>query len=263
MLIQVDSRETELFNLMNSFIALDSKLNNIELETTQLEVGDICIRLCRESTETIIIERKSIKDLASSIIDGRYKEQSYRLFHTNIPKHNIIYLIEGKISDLNQRFTRIKPNALYSAMIVLQYFKGFSVFRTMSIKESAEYIIRITDKINRESTKGYYDGYVNPYEGVEYQHIVSKNKKTNITPENIGELMLCQIPSVSSNIAKEVMKRFKTIAYLIESIKESGIQCFDSLFTTNSKGQQRNISSTAKVNMVHYLVPNTIENEQH
>lgn len=260
MLIQIDSRENDLFQMVSSLITQNAKIN-IEIETIQLEIGDICIRKNRESEETILIERKSINDLAASIIDGRYKEQSYRLFHTNIPNHNIIYLIEGKVTDLNRRFTRIKPSALYSSMIVLQYFKGFSVFRTMSLKESAEYIVRITDKISRESTKGYYDGFVNPYEGVEYQQVVSKNKKTNITPENIGELMLCQIPSVSSNIAKEVMNRFGTIVNLIESIQESGIECLDSLYTTNTKGQQRNISSTAKSNIVSYLVGHNLNNE--
>ena len=261
MLIQVDSRENELFQLMNSTVVQDVKLSHIEIESIQLEIGDICIRQSRESNETLLIERKSINDLAASIIDGRYKEQSYRLFHADIPNHNIVYLIEGKINDLNRRFSRIKPTALYSAMIVLQYFKGFSVFRTMSIKESAEYIVRITDKISRESTKGYYDGFVNPYEGVEYQQVVSKNKKTNITPDNIGELMLCQIPSVSSNIAKEVMNRFGTIVKLIESIQALGVTCLDSLHTTNSKGQQRKISSTAKSNIVNYLVTRNLNNE--
>jgi len=254
MLIQIDTRENELYSLIETCINSDLKLNTIHIESVQLPIGDICIRPDHDSPEILLIERKSINDLASSIVDGRYKEQSYRLFHTNIPNHNIVYLIEGKITELNRRFSRIKPNALYSSMIVLQYFKGFSVFRTMSIQESANYIVRITDKIMRETKKGYYDGHVNPYDGVEYHQVVSTKKKNNITPENIGELMLSQIPSVSSSIAKEVMNRFGTITNLITSLQESGIECMDSLFTTNTKGQQRNISSTAKENIVKYLI---------
>lgn len=255
MIIQIDTRENELFTLVENILSTDSKLNKLTLEYVQLPVGDICIRPDHESSEILLIERKSINDLAASITDGRYKEQSYRLFHTDLPNHNVIYLIEGKITDLNRRFSRIKPNALYSSMIVLQYFKGFSVFRTMSIRESANYIVRISDKIMRETQRGYYDGCNNPYECVEYQQVVSMNKKNNITPENISELMLCQIPSVSSNIAKEVMNRFGTLTNLIESIQESGIECMDAICTTNTKGQQRNISSTAKSNIVKYLVP--------
>ena len=45
-----------------------------------------------------IVERKTGSDLASSIIDGRYEEQSYRLLHSgDLIPHSVIYLIEGEI----------------------------------------------------------------------------------------------------------------------------------------------------------------------
>lgn len=40
-----------------------------------------------------VIERKKADDLSASIIDGRYKEQKYRL--KNCGAKNIIYLYEG------------------------------------------------------------------------------------------------------------------------------------------------------------------------
>ena len=43
----------------------------------------------------LIIERKSLNDLASSIKDGRYAEQSFRLSNIEHHNHNIVYLIEG------------------------------------------------------------------------------------------------------------------------------------------------------------------------
>ena len=39
--------------------------------------------------------KKTVNDLLSSIVDGRYKEQSLRLDNYNLHNHNIIYLIEG------------------------------------------------------------------------------------------------------------------------------------------------------------------------
>ena len=39
-----------------------------------------------EKEEKLVIERKSINDLLSSIKDGRYAEQSYRL--NGLPNHN-------------------------------------------------------------------------------------------------------------------------------------------------------------------------------
>ena len=42
----------------------------------------------------LIVERKTSNDLASSIRDGRYDEQKFRLRNSGI--NNVIYLIEGK-----------------------------------------------------------------------------------------------------------------------------------------------------------------------
>ena len=47
-----------------------------------------------DEKEVIIIERKTINDLSSSIRDSRYYEQSFRLSECNIPNHYIYYLIE-------------------------------------------------------------------------------------------------------------------------------------------------------------------------
>lgn len=48
-----------------------------------------------------IIERKKADDLAASIIDGRYKEQKFRLKISGIS--NIIYLYEGHPSQASQK----------------------------------------------------------------------------------------------------------------------------------------------------------------
>ena len=48
----------------------------LEIVIDTLPLGDVI--LCENNTEKLIIERKSLGDLASSIKDGRYEEQSYR-----------------------------------------------------------------------------------------------------------------------------------------------------------------------------------------
>ena len=52
----------------------------------------------------MIIERKTLNDLASSIKDGRYKEQGYRLSNCSLHNHNIFYLIEDNLSSYNSKF---------------------------------------------------------------------------------------------------------------------------------------------------------------
>ena len=58
------------------------------VEFKQLDLGDIII--CdEEGSELLMFERKTPSDLASSIIDGRYNEQSFRLSNYKLHNHNI------------------------------------------------------------------------------------------------------------------------------------------------------------------------------
>jgi hypothetical protein len=43
-----------------------------------------------------------------------------------------------------------------------------------------------------------------------YVNVIKKVKKENITPENIDEIMLCQIPGISSVTALAIIKKFNT-----------------------------------------------------
>ena len=118
----------------------------------------------------------------------------------------------------------------YSAMFSLNYYKGFSVFRSFSLDETANIICNMAYKIGKDLTKKpYFENKVPMIssestettdtcdsEKIEvtekdYIGVVKKVKKDNITPDNIGEIMLCQIPGISSVTALAIMGKFKTI----------------------------------------------------
>lgn len=251
--ILIDTRETELYNTIHDF----NTNSDIIIEYSSLHLGDIHI-LNEKRELLLLIERKSINDLASSICDGRYKEQSMRLFHYNVPNHNIIYLIEGKVSELKTRFSRIKPQALYSSMIVLQFFKGFSVFRTLDKQETVKYLLYITDKLKREKNKcGYYNcdnnNDISQNHTIDtmydYCTTIQSVKKDNLNPQNIHEIMLAQIPNVSTTTAKAVMTQFKTLKTLIETYQENP-DCLNDIKTPNN----RRITSTAKKNIIDFIL---------
>ena len=47
---------------------------------------------------------------------------------------------------------------LYSALITLNYFKGYSVIRTKNINETCELVVNFADKLEKESKKeSYYE----------------------------------------------------------------------------------------------------------
>ena len=142
MKLKIDNREKRLIKLLELY-KKEFDLKNIECTVEKLDLGDFII--CDDDgNEKLIIERKSLNDLASSIKDGRYVEQSHRLTGYNMHNHNIIYLIEGDLSTWVNKY-KVQSNTLYTALFSLNYYKGFSVIRTMDINETAEYILRMCD----------------------------------------------------------------------------------------------------------------------
>lgn len=275
MLIKIDTRETALLQMILTQVSTIPVFKNIKIKSETLPIGDIIIN---DNTEDkIIIERKSISDLLSSIKDGRYEEQSYRLNGLNHHNHNIVYLIEGDVNKPN-RFksdNQVEKLTLYSAMFSLNYYKGFSVFRSLSLDETANIICNMAYKIEKDLTKKSY--YQNKTQLVEnesiespivttsedseevqitdkdYVGVVKKVKKDNITPDNIGEIMLCQIPGISSVTSLAIMEKYKTIPNLIKELEINNDSMKD-LSYTNTKGQVRKINKTCIANIVKFLL---------
>ena len=243
-----------------------SNFKDLKLVPEQLPLGDIIIN--DGSKDLVIIERKSLSDLAASIKDGRYEEQSYRLKNLWHHNHNIIYLIEGDFAKHNSFKDRIDKLTLYSAMTSLNYFKGFSVWRSMSLDETALMICNMANKLNKEKDKQpFYSNVLSaPNNNVtettdpvevntsdkDYCSVVKKVKKDNITTENIGEIMLCQIPGISSASALAILAQFKTLPSLIKAI-DTDETCLNSICTTDANGKSRKISKTAIATIIKFL----------
>ena len=282
--INIDYRETKLIELIKTKIdahndnAKNAK-NIITLEISNLPLGDITLSHEKTDKPIIIIERKSVKDLAGSIRDGRYNEQSARLNEYPIANHNIVYLIEGSIRDYKPPNVNMKNPitypALYSSLISVLYYKGFSILRTVDVQETAELLYRITDKISRNSGKNEHPYYsienatsnknansnenANP-DITDALCSGSNKKSSNITPDNIGIIMLCQIPGIGKTAATAIMNEYDTIGDLINDLREDKT-CLNNLKysvgTQSGQGEdnkQRKISKTVIDNLIKYLV---------
>ena len=78
-------------------------------------------------------------------------------------------------------------------------------------------------------------------------------KKENVTPDNIGEIMLCQIPGVSTVTSLAIMEQYKNLPNLIKEL-EMNCDCLKDISCTNSKGQTRKINKTSLANIVKFLL---------
>jgi ERCC4-type nuclease len=253
MIIKVDARERELVELLTVLLKED-KFKGIELVVGSLPLGDVILSL--NQSDKLIIERKTINDLASSIKDGRYSEQSFRLSGLDHPNHNIIYLIEGDLSKWNTyKGTKMDKSTIYSALISINYYKGFSVHRSISSAESATIICSMANKLRKDVAKTPYYGGNQPTKSDEssaednYVSVVKRVKKENITEDNIGELMLCQIPGVSDVTALAIMSKYKTIPELISNLKENK-QCLEDIRTTATN---RRLNKSCIENIIKFL----------
>ncbi|SAM83633.1 related to MUS81-endonuclease involved in DNA repair and replication fork stability [Ustilago bromivora] len=129
----------------------------IDTETRALEVGDavwIARRKNRsglEADEVVldhIVERKRLDDLTSSILDGRWKDQKFRLSSSGLSK--VLYLIEDyDVEDQMGKFALQIQTALSSSQVV----DGFFVERTSGLIASIDYLAAM-DRIVRKIYEG-------------------------------------------------------------------------------------------------------------
>ena len=272
--IKIDVREAELLKKCETNLQVVTNFKDLKLVPEQLPLGDIIIS--DGTNDLLIIERKTLSDLAASIKDGRYEEQSYRLKNLWHHNHNIIYLIEGDFARFNSFKDRIDKQTLYSALVSINYYKGFSVWRSSSVEETALIVCNMAYKIKKEMEKGRTPFYSNTLlqntttlletdnelttatvtddvaTEKDYCTVVKKVKKDNITIENIGEIMLCQIPGISSSSALAILAQFKTMPNLIKSIAADDT-CLNNVCTIDANGKSRKISKTAIATIIKFL----------
>lgn len=293
MKVIIDEREIDLFEKCEMLIRSSPSPSSIQLTKEVLNLGDILIKT-DDNKDVLLIERKSFQDLLASVKDGRYEEQSYRLLHSSgFPPHSVFYLVEGMFSQLR---APIEKKIIMSAITTMQFFKGFSVHRTATLHESAEWLLQFADKIERNFCKGVVPYYLTrpfmkyftrpqgdmkpvdmensvtpPSEHIpedtnlivngsneptqtpaDYCHVVKKVKKENVTPENIGEIILCQIPGISSVTAIAIMKHFKHFTHFIEELTKNPA-CIENM-TTETNGKIRKISKKSIESIKTYLM---------
>jgi len=250
--IVVDCREDALLNRMNA-------IDGLHIESKSLPIADIAFVDPASGQDLLLFERKTLQDLLASIKDGRYEEQSHRLLHsTGVPPHHIVYVLEGLMSQLKSDAER---NLVFSTITSLSYFKGFSVFRTSTVQETADLLVAMSRKIVKDIQKGRRPFYaqthlvanVDPTENTNaYSQFVKKVKKENITETNIAEIMLSQIPGISASSAAEILAHYG--GSILRVIEECSTDCpFNDVILKSANGKTRKLGSNVREALVHYL----------
>ncbi|XP_041635552.1 crossover junction endonuclease MUS81 [Cheilinus undulatus] len=129
--------------------------NGVSFDVRKLNVGDF-LWVAREKVAPVpgqlrapagrelvldyIVERKRMDDLCGSIIDGRFREQKFRLKRCGLRRP--VYLVEecGKAAS----HLSLPETTLQQAIVNTQVVDGFFVKRVQDVRESAAYLTVMT-----------------------------------------------------------------------------------------------------------------------
>jgi ERCC4-type nuclease len=215
----IDTKEKQ-----SSSDVIISLISDYEVIRKNLDVGDFAI-LDDNDTILVVLERKTCKDMASSLGDGRYREQKIRLQNSEAPIKG--YILEGIFSPDGIKIspTRMVTYDTYNSIILgLSIRDKLLVYQTLDteatgkllnqlLKKLPDYLGRIgspVDTVNSGSTqirKVNYDE--------ELIKSVSTIRKKNMTPQVCYLSQLCQIPGVSHKIATHICEAYPNMRTLI------------------------------------------------
>ena len=195
-----DSREDHLIEAISKY---DS---TIKWTKAMIPVGDILFNY--GDITLVLIERKTLCDLRSSIQDGRYNEQKLRIIDSKIPQK--YYLIEGSLK--SYKGSPVDVNRLYSAIINTTIRDRIPVIRTEDLNDTVHTIAKIYNTILVHG-KLVLDNspmkiQTTNITSSDYAETLRPNKKENLTPEVCYLIQLAQIPGVSHTIANRIKEKY-------------------------------------------------------
>ena len=163
----------------------------------------------------IVIERKSIRDLEASILDGRYREQRGRILSfCEENKTQPMYILEGSLSSSTGR---LQKSALmkFIQRLVLHY--QIPVIQTASVSETAELLQTMMEQWKEDPTRlKQTTERIKMTDG-----IFIKKRENALEPTQFAISCLAQCPGVSVNMAIAILAECKSLKGVMEKpVKE-------------------------------------------
>uniref|UniRef100_A0AAR2LVX6 Crossover junction endonuclease MUS81 n=1 Tax=Pygocentrus nattereri TaxID=42514 RepID=A0AAR2LVX6_PYGNA len=223
--------------------------NGITFDIRKLNVGDF-LWVAREKVTPVpgqlrppvakelvldyIIERKRMDDLCGSIMDGRFREQKFRLKRCGL--HKPIYLVEE--CGLAAAHMSLPESTLQQAIVNTQVVDGFFVKRVQDVKESAAYLTVMTRYLQKlyqnctlfcHSRELEGNGDFEVENGVterenprcslisftEFNYGAVKNKCQTVRDVFARQLM--QISGISGDKAAAILEHYSTVSSLMKA----------------------------------------------
>ncbi|XP_044038846.1 crossover junction endonuclease MUS81 [Siniperca chuatsi] len=222
--------------------------NGVTFDVRKLNVGDF-LWVAREKVTPVpgqlrapagrelvldyIIERKRMDDLCGSIIDGRFREQKFRLKRCGLRRP--VYLVEECGTAASH--LSLPETTLQQAIVNTQVVDGFFVKRVQDVRESAAYLTVMTRYLNKlyqnctlicRSRELEGDGGSDEEERgtpscslisfAEFNHGAVKNKCQTVREVFARQLM--QISGLSGDKAAAILEHYNTPHSLLTAYEQ-------------------------------------------
>lgn len=169
-----------------------SNFADIDLFTERMPLGDYLI------DDRLLFERKTLRDLICSIVDGRIFSQAARLVDS---EYQAIFILEGTSADI-QGF-KMKRESIQGALIYVSVILGIPVLRSTSCEETASLMVATARQVR------------NVADGTVQRHGYSpKGKKRR------QMLILQGFPQVGRKRAKQLIQKFESIENVVNASYE-------------------------------------------
>ena len=199
LILEIDYRENSILKMINQDLPI--KVSDVVYENgdllykiCNLDVGDFIFK--KADKVFFIIERKTFKDLCSSIKDSRMDDQRERLKQSNC---EIIYILEGKKNV--PKIYNIPVSTINSAIQNLIFKHRFSVITSENENDTICNLKLLYKKIKDD----LFSTSTTP----------TIIKKADTLTKNIFINQLAVIPGVSLNIAKKIKEKFTCMNDLV------------------------------------------------
>jgi ERCC4-type nuclease len=247
---KIDAREHKLKDILMQSIDCEESLAFLSVQCDNLYCGDFIIEI--DNVPIVIIERKTLPDLVSSIRDKRYKLQKIKL-KESYPSSSIVYLIEGSF-DYNQNvplyIDGMDKYSVLSSIINTQIRDDIYVVNTTGLEDTFDYLLALLVRISK-NPKQYLEKNIE----CKKEDFIKKNKINS--KEDMFFYQLTQVPGISAktaqafvNIYGNMMEFYKVFTTMNT---EEKLKTLKSITIVDANSKARKINSKIADNIVQYM----------
>lgn len=251
---KIDAREHKLKDILMQSIDCEECLTFLSVQCDNLYCGDFIVEI--DNIPVVVIERKTLADLVSSIRDGRYKTQKAKL-KENYSSTSMLYLIEGSFNynpSVPKYIEGMEKYSVISSIVNTQIRDKINVIHTDNLEDTFDFLLALLVRICKNPTK-YKDASNNGVE-IKKEDFIKKQKINN--KQDMFFFQLTQVPGISAKTAEAFVAKFNNMMdfykVFVSMNNEEKLKTLKSITIVDSNNNKsRKINSKVAENIVKYM----------